>query len=172
MSFTPSLSVGQTGLDPSLVVVTDNSVGSDVLITSRLLTITDNNGDAVVPAGNSGSTIAWAWATNPISNKLLSQDASLTIRCDWLDAGGVSLYNYAETYPLLRFNKNKFVYLIQQQALKPNIVQDKDYWNSLCQYYINIIGAVAMVEDADDISGSQNCINRATFMLNNEAVNF
>lgn len=172
MPFTPSIAVGQTGADPSLVVITDNSSGSDVLIISRKLTITDSQGNPVVPSGNSGSTITWALATNPVSLTLLSQDAALSIRVDWLNVSGVSLYDYTEEYPLLRYNKNQFVYLIQQQALKPSIVQDKDYWNKLCEYYINIIGGITMVEDADDIAGSQNCINRATTMLNNEAVNF
>lgn len=169
MSFTPSFSVAQTGLNPALVVLTDNSSGSDVLIISRKITFTDSAGNTVVPSGTTTSYVSWPLATNPISVNLLTSDAALSIRVDWLNVSGVSIYDETQEYPLERYNKNQFVYLIQQQALNPGIVQDANYYFNLCQYYINIIGGITMVEDADDISGAQNCINRATYMLNNES---
>lgn len=163
MSFSPSFAVAQTGLNAGLVILTDNSSGSDVLIVSRKITFTNSSGNTVVPSGVTTSYVPWALVDNPISVNLGASnlDAALSIRVDWLNAGGVSIYDVTQEYPLLRYNKNFFVYLIQQQALTRNIVQDANYFSNLCQYYINIIGAIAMVEDADDITGSQNCIERA-----------
>lgn len=174
MAFSPSISVAQTGTNPALVVITDNSSGSDVLIISRKITFTNSAGANPVPSGVTTSYVPWPLATNPISVNLGATylDAALSIRVDWLNAGGTSIYDYTQEYPLLRYNKNFFVYLIQQQALTRNIVQDSNYFSNLCQYYINIVGAIAMVEDADDITGSQNCIERADEMKTNQSKYF
>ncbi len=171
MSFSPSIAVGQVGTNPALVVITDNSSGSDVLIISRKITFTNSAGGNPVPSGTTTSFVAWPLATNPISVNLGASnlDAALSIRVDWLNAAGTSIYDFTQEYPLERYNKNFFVYLLQQQALNPSIVQDTNYYSNLSQYYINIIGGIAMVEDADDIAGSQNCINRATYMMQNQS---
>lgn len=173
MAFSESFTVSQTGLNPDLVILTDDSSGSDVLIVSRRITFTDSQGQTVVPSGTATSYVEWALATNPISVNLYpSLDAALSIKVDWLDASNVVLYTLTQEYPLERVNKNFFVYLLQQQALKPNIVQDTNYYSNLAQYYINIIGGIAMVEDADDLAGSQNCINKATYMMQNQSKYF
>lgn len=172
MPFSPSFAVAQTGSNAGYVILTDDSSGSDVLIVGRKITFTDSQGNTVVPTGTSTTYVDWPLATNPISVNLLNQDMALSIRVDWLNSLGASIYDLTEEYPLLRFNKNNFVYLFQQQALKPGIVQDANYYSNLAQYYTNIVGATAMVEDADDIAGSQNCINRATEMLNNQSLYF
>lgn len=168
MAFSPSFSIAQVGATPGYVVATDNSSGSDVLIISRKITFTDSQGNTVVPSGTTTTYVPWPLATNPISINLLTEDAALSIRVDWLDAGGNSIYDLTQEYPLTRFNKNNFVYLFQQQALTPGIVQDTNYFSNLATYYVDIVGGIAMVEDADDIANAQNCLNQATYMLNNQ----
>lgn len=172
MPLSPSFSVSQTGLNPALVIITDDSSGSDILVTSRLITITDSEGNYVVPSGTTGTSIVWPLATNPISIDLLTEDKALSIRVDWLDIGGTSIYDLTQEFCLAQYNKNGFYYLVQNQALSPSIIQDSNYYSNLSQFWINIIGAIQMVEDADDIAASQNCLNRATYFLNNQSIYF
>jgi len=169
MSFSPAFTVGQAASDPSAITIEDTSSGSDILITGRLIYITDNNGDPVVPAGTSTDYISWAYGTNPYTiSDLLTQDLAVTIRVDWVNSGGSALYTDSDKFCLREFNIQNFIYLIQQQALTPGVVQDTTYFSNLAQYYINIQGASIMVVVAGDLSGSQNLLNMATQMLNNQ----
>lgn len=173
MSFSPSFTCGASPSDPAAVVFTDDSVGSDVLILARRIYVTDNDGNAVVPSGTSTAYIEWPYATNPLTVlNLLTQDTACNVDVQWLGAGNVVLYETDNDFCFREFNIQQFIYLIQNQALTPGIVQDANYISNLCQYWINIVGGNTMVEDAEDLSGSQNCLNRATEFLQNESKYF
>lgn len=173
MPFSPSFTVGQSLSNPGAVTLTDDSSGSDVLITQRRAYFTDEAGNYIVPSGTTTDYVAWALATNPITiNSLLSVDTAVLILIQWLNSSNVVLYESSNEFCLRAYNKQQFVYLIQQQALNPGIVQDTVYYSNLCQYWINIVGANTMTEDAANLSGSQNCLNRATEMLQNESSYF
>lgn len=170
MAFSPSFTVGQSLSNPGAVTLTDDSVGSDVAITQRRVYFTDEAGNPVVPPRTTTDYVAWSLATNPITiNSLLQVDTSVNILVEWLDVSNAVLYDSDNDFCLRAFNKQQFVYLIQQQALNPGIVQDANYYSNLCQYWINIVGANTMTEDAANLSSSQNCLNRATLMLQNES---
>lgn len=173
MPFTPSFTVAQSAATPANCTIEDDSSGSDAAITSRRIYITDNAGNYIVPSGTSTDYIAWPLATNPITiEDLLTVDLSVLILVQWLDVSNAVLYDEQNEFCLREFNKQQFIYLIQNQALYPGIVQDANYFSNLCQYWINIVGANTMVEDAADLSGSQNCLNRATEMLQDESKYF
>lgn len=172
MPFSPSFTVGQNIETPAYVVFTDDSTGSDVLVISRRIYVTDSQGDPVVPSGTTTDYISWPLATNPLTVNLLTEDTAVNVLVQWLDVSNAMLYEDDDDFCLEEFNNQNFVYLIQQQGLSPSVVQDTTYFSNLCQYYINIIGANTMVEDALDLAGSQNCLNRATNMLNNQTYFF
>lgn len=168
-----SFTVGQSPSSPDSVVFEDTSTGTDVAVTQRRIYITDNDGNAVVPSGTATAYIAWPLATNPITvSNLLTVDLAVNIDVQWLDVSNNILYEDDNEFCLREFNKQNFIYLIQNQALSPGVVQDETYFSNLCQYWINIVGANVMVEDAVDLSGSQNCLNRATNMLDNQQLFF
>lgn len=173
MPLTPSFSVSQSAATPANVTFTDDSSGSDVLVTQRRIYVTDSNGDAVVPSGTSTSYIQWALATNPIEvEDLLTEDLAVSVTVQWLNVSNVVLYDLTQVFCLREFNIQNFIYLVQQQALSPGVVQDTNYFSNLCQYWINIEGANTMVVEAEDLAGSQSCLNRAIQMLNNETFYF
>lgn len=173
MPLSPAFTVSQSAATPADVTFEDTSTGSDVAITQRRIYVTDNNGDAVVPTGTSTSYIAWAYATNPLAvSDLLTEDLAVTIVVQWLNVSNTVLYSSSEVFCLRQFNIQEFISLIQDQALSPSVVQDTNYFSNLCQYWVNITGANVMVENAEDLSGSQNCLNRATEMLTNETKYF
>lgn len=172
MAFSPYFSVGQSVTAPSYVVFTDESTGTDAAIVSRRIYVTDSQGNPVVPSGTATDYISWPWATNPLSVLLLEEDTAVNVLVQWLDVNGDVLYDSDENYCLDEFNTQNFIYLIQNQGLTPGVVQDTNYFSNMSLYWVNIIGAQIMVEDADDIAGSQNCLNRATNMLNNQSMYF
>lgn len=173
MPLTPAFTVSQSAAAPANVTFTDSSTGSDVAVTSRRIYVTDSNGDPVVPTGTSTDYISWPIGTNPIEvADLLTQDLAVTVLVQWLDVSNTVLYQLADVYCLRAFNTQNFIYLIQQQALNPGVVQDATYFSNLCQYWINIEGANTMIVEAEDLSGSQACLDRATNFLNNETLFF
>ena len=173
MPLSPAFTVSQGAATPANVTFEDTSTGSDAAVTQRRIYITDNDGEVIVPSGTSTDYIAWALGTNPIEvQDLLSNDLAVHIIIQWLDVSNAVLYDDENDFCLREFNIQNFIYLIQNQALTPGIVQDTNYFSNLSQYWINIVGANTMVEDANDLSASQNCLNRATAMLNDQTFYF
>lgn len=172
MSFSPSFTIAQTPTNPALVIAEDTSSGSDVLIISRKITFTDADGNTVVPSGTTTSYVSWPLVTNPITINLLTTDMALSVRVDWLNAAGTSIYDSTQSYCLVEYNKAFLYYLVQQQSLTPSIVQDQNYSANLATFYTTIIGAQNAVEIGNDISASQNMINMGTNMRNSQSLYF
>lgn len=172
MPLTPNFSVSQTAVNPAYVVFTDTSSGSDGDIVSRRIYVTDSDGEPIVPDGVTTTYIAWPLATNPLNVDLLTQDAAVNIRVDWLDAGDSVLYTKNTNYALTQFSQQFLYYLIQLQSQNYNIIQDKNYWSNVGIFWANVIGAIKAVEVGNDIAASQACINRAIFMYDNQTMYF
>lgn len=170
MAFSPIVDIGQSISNPAAVVFTDSSTGSDSDIDSRRIYITDSQGNYVVPSGTTTDYISWPLATNPMTvSDLLTQDIAANILVQWLDSSEGVLYETDDDYALREFNIQFFIYLIQNQGLNPGVVQDTTYFSNLATYWVNIIGAENMIVYADDLAGAQNCLNRATNMMNNQS---
>lgn len=172
-SFSQSFTVSQTPANPSIVILTDTSTGSDPLINSRRIYITDCNGNPIVPSGTTTNYIVWELPNNPISLNILTQDTAVNIRVDWLAQNpSTVLYTLNNNYCLCEFGKQFFYYLIQLQSLNYNIIQDSNYWNNVGIFWTNIIGAINAVQIGDDIFASQTCLNREINMQQNQLYYF
>lgn len=172
MSLSPNFSVAQTPLNPSLVIFTDTSTGSDPSITGRRIYVTDSNGNPVVPSGTTTNYITWILATNPLSVNLLTQDLAVNIRVDWVNVSGAVVTVIAtlnQNYCFSLFNKQFLYYLVQLQSTTYNIIQDTNYWGNVGIFWSNITGAINAVEVGNDIAASQACLSRATYMAQNQA---
>ena len=168
MPITPAFTASQTGLSPSVVTLTDTSTGSDVNITQRRVYFETATGSFLVPSGTSTSYAAWSYADSSASFDILPTDYALAVLVQWLDVNDEVLYSLTQLYCFPQNNKNFFYYLFQQQALSPWVIQDTPYYWNLGTYWSNIIGAIQAVEIGADIANSQNCLNRATLMMQNE----
>lgn len=172
MPYTANFTVSQSPTNPALVIITDTSTGSDPSIDSRRVTITDCYGNYLVPTGVTTNYIAWPLVDNPLIVNVLTQDTAVNIKVEWLDATTpvpVVLYDLDQNYCLSEYNKQFLYYLIQLQAHAYNIIQDNSYWDNVGTFWANIIGAINAVEVGNDIFASQACLNRATFMQQNES---
>lgn len=175
MPFSQNFSVLQTPANPAYILLDDTSTGSDSAILSRKITITDCNGDYIVPTGTSTTYIAWALANDPISLNVLTNDVAVNIRVDWMDGlngTGTVLYSLNNNYCLSEFSKQFMYYLVQLQSLNYNIIQDNNYWGNMGILWTNIIGAINAVEIGNDIFASQTCLNRVQNMITHQSYYF
>jgi hypothetical protein len=173
MPFLQNFTVAQTPANPAFIIITDTSTPPNDYATYdidiRRITITDSLGNFLVPAGTTTNYIEWSLEDNPISLEVLTQDTAVNIKVQWLDEFDVELYELNNNYCFTEFNKQFLYYLIQLQSMTYSIIQDNNYWGNVGILWTNIIGAINCVEVANDIFASQACLNRATFMAQNQA---
>lgn len=169
MALTPSFAISQSALNPALITATDDSTGSDVAIAKRRIFFRNATGEYLSEDGVTTDYNDWPLANASQSFDVLSEDQALEVTVQWLDVSNVVLYTLTQVYCLSEYNKQFFYYLVQQQALTPNIIQDASYFANMSTYWMNITGAIQAIEIGADISGSQNCLNRATYMMQNQA---
>lgn len=172
MALSPAFSVSQSALNPALVLVTDTSTGSDGAIVSRRVYVQTSTGTYLVPSGTTTDYTVWPYADASISLNILAQDSACAVTVQWLDVSNNILYTLTQLYCFAEYNKQFFYYLIQQQALTPSIIQDANYFGNIATYWMNIVGGINAVEIGADISASQNCLNRATYMMQNQQDTF
>lgn len=168
MPLTASFSMSQSALAPNIVVATDSSTGSDVAVTQRRIFVVDTESEYYVPSGTTTDYSQWAYADSTISLNILTTDIAASVTVQWLNSSNVVLYTVTQEYCFAEYNKQFFYYLVQQQGLVPGVVQDSNYYSNMATLWANIKGAEVAVETGDDIAASQNCLNRATEMRNNE----
>lgn len=169
MPFSQNFSVAQTPANPAYIIITDTSTGSDPNIIGRRITIKDAFGNYIVPSGTTTNYIDWPLLDNPISLNVLTQDTAANIKVEWMYAGPVAQYELNNNYCFSEYNKQFLYYLIQLQAHNYNVIQDNNYWGNVGILWANIIGGINAVQIGDDIAASQACLNRATYMAQNQA---
>lgn len=172
MPFVPSISVSQLAATPQNITFSDNSTGSDSAITHRRLYIQTAQATYLVPTGTTTDYISWALANTSITVNVLNEDMCVNIICQWLNVSNAVLYTYTNQYPLAEYNKQFLVALVAAQGLTPGIVQDNNYSGNMATFWVNITAGINQVNFAADISGGQNCFNRATSMRINQAKYF
>ena len=169
MPIVPSIAVSQSALTPNEITITDDSTGSDVLISVRRLYIQTAQGTYLVESGTTTDYTVWAYADASITLDILTQDECVNILVQWLSAANAVLYTYENQYALAEYNKQFLVYLVQAQGLTPGIVQDSNYSGNVGIFWTNIIAGINQVEFGAEIAGGQNCFNRATNMRLNQS---
>lgn len=172
MAFSQAFTVSQSAATPEIVVLTDTSTGADASIVSRRAYFTDSQGNPVVPSGTSTTYVDWPLVDNPISLTLLTQDTAVYLTVQWLDVSNAVLYSSSNYYCLSQFNQQFFYYLIQQLGLQPAVLQDTTFKSNLEQYWVYIIGAQNAISLAEDLAASQNLLDLATNMMNNQQIYF
>ena len=172
MSFSPAFTVSQSAADPSLVVFTDTSTGSDGSITKRRIYVVDSQGNYIVPSGVTTTYINWPLATNPLSVDILTQDTACEITVEWLNSGNTVLYDSTDKFCLDEYGRQFFYYLISILAASPSILEDTSYKNNLNNFYTYLVGAENAVQLAGDIAASQQMLNLETNMQNNQQMYF
>lgn len=170
MALTPSIQVTQSSLTPANITIVDNSGGSDAAIASRKVSFQDSQGRYVTTSGTFTAPTfeTWSYGDSSKTFDILDEDMALFITVLWLNSAGTTLYTFNDYYPLVKYNKNFAVYLGSLQANTPGILQDANYASNMATFWAYIQYSITMIEEAADISNSQNLMNKATYMRLNE----
>lgn len=167
--FSPAFTISQSALNPNTVTATDTSTGSDSNIVVRHIFFQTYAGNYLVQSGTTTDYEIWLLANTSQSFNILPQDYSVNVTVQWLDISGNVLYTLSDEFCLVEYNKQFLVYLGQQQAITPGILQDANYAMNLSVFWAYIRYAIDMVEIGADISNSQNLLDKATYMRLNES---
>ena len=169
MPLSPAFTISRTPLNDAIVIANDTSTGADAAITQRRITLTDCNGSTLVVSGTTTSFNPWPLVTNPISLSLLTTDTAVSVLVQWLDVSDTELYSLTQSYCLANYSKSFLYYLEQSQSLTPSIVQDSNYSSNLAIFWATLKGAINSIEEGNDLSASQNGLNRLNFMRLNQS---
>lgn len=172
MAIVPAFTISQSALTPASVTANDTSTGSDAAISQRRIFFQTASGTYLVVSGTTTDYEAWSYADSSETFQVLEEDSAVSVTVQWLNSSNVILYTLTQVFCLSQFNKQFFYYLVQQQALTPSILQDSNYAANMAVYWTNITGAIQAIEIGADVSASQNCLNRATNMMNEQAKYF
>lgn len=82
-SFTASPQVG----NPSVIILTDTSTGSDSNVTVRHVYLRKSDGNFLVPTGTTTDYIVWPYTDQTITIDVLEKDRALWITVQW-ETGG------------------------------------------------------------------------------------
>lgn len=170
MPLTVSFSIGQDQYLPSTVVAVDTSTGSDSSVTQRRIFVQGANGNYYVPTGTTTNYTQWSYGSPTISLNILTDDIAAVVTVQWLDVGNNVLYESAQTYCFPLFSK-QFAYSLIQ-GLVPPVTLDTNYSTNLANLWTAIDGAINAVEVGGDIFASQNCLNQAIYLKNNQNLFF
>lgn len=172
MAIVPAIAVSQSAISPQNVTITDESTGTDATIAARRVYIQDGNGEFIVPAGTTTDYIVWDYSNISQIVSALTQDTAASITVLWVNSGGVTLYQYNNTYPLSEYGKQFFYYLVQQLGLSPSTFQDSNYAGNLSMFWAFIKAGDNAITYGNDIFAAQQCYNKEIEMMNNQSKYF
>lgn len=174
MPLTVNFVAAQSPISPNIVILGDTSVGTDVLVVNRRIYITDYAGNPVVPTGTTTSYIPFPLSQSTINIDVLKRDMALNIQVDWIDVNAGILYSLTQVFCFSYYTKTFLYYLVQNQAglSTPPVITDTNYDYNLGILWTAINGAINAVVLASDIQASQNCLNRAYYLMQNETISF
>ena len=168
MSFAPAFTVTiPQNPAPSTFVVTDTSVGSDVLIVDRQILIFQANGSLLVPAIDFPLSAGSSITLSP-----LTQDLAANIVVNWNYTNPVPpAYSTSLLWAFNQYGEQFFYSLIQNISSSPptQILNDTNYLINLYTFRVLLNAAVKAVTTGSDQGGSQNCINLYNLMITNQA---
>lgn len=168
MSLTVSFTVAQSILAPSSLVIADTSTGTDAAVVTRRVYLQTAMGTYLVPANISTDYNLWPEPSANLTLNVLNADYALSILVQWLDVGNTVLYSKEQIYCFTLYSEQFYYYLTQQQAAGNANIQDTNYFNNKIKLRTFIDSANNAVEFASDIYGSQECLDAAAYMVDNQ----
>lgn len=164
MPLTPSFSVSVTA-DPSAVVITDTSTGSDGAVVGRKINIYDVSNTLF---GNSPYDFPNFPGTTSITINPLTKDKALQIVLTWVSNTGAPLYGpISQIYVFTGYAEQFFSGLTRSQASTPSIVADQQFYQNKSTLRVLIDSANLAISNMQSIGNAQNCIELYTPFLQN-----
>jgi len=168
VAIVPNFSASQVIGEPSEVVLTDTSTGSDGAITQRRAFLRKADGTFMVPTGTSTDYIQWPYANASITIDALDKDYAFAIVVQWLNISNVVLYDKTIPTGLTLYNETFDYQLTQMFSGNPLLINDDSFFEKKSDLRTLIDSGNQAIVFAEDIFAAQQCYNKATeIRLNN-----
>lgn len=166
MALTPAFTITQLS-DPSAIILTDTSTGSDGAITDRKINLYDVSNNIY-----GSSPYDWPIAGSSITINPLQKDKSLLIVVTWVNNVGAVLYTLGQVFAFVGYAEQFFSGLTRNQVSQPTITADQQYYQNKSKLRVLIDSAIQAITSMNDIYNAQNCIDLYTPLLNNPQLYF
>ena len=163
MAFAGKFTISQTS-DPSVIKLTDTSVGSDGTITGRTVRLYRADGTLF-----SGPT-AWAIGDATVTLAILEKDIALNVVVDWLvpSPGAGNTYVFSQIFAFIMYGEYMAYKLTQLQTSNPAVITDTDYRTNKMRLRVDLDSAVNAINFGADLYAAQTCIDDYNFMILNQ----
>ena len=164
MSFSPNFSAESVSGSPSDILFTDLSTGSDVLITSRRIYVSNDIGTFLVEDGTSTEYEVWALPlSDTITLDLLTADTACKIVVQWLNVSNAVLYDYTiNAEGFTEYNENFLYGQSQLMSYNPLLINDNNFWGNYSKCRTCIDAGNKAITRAADLYSAQQCYDLAT----------
>lgn len=174
MALTPNFLCSQDSGAPSVINITDTSSGSDSAISARRVYLLQSDGTYLVPTGVTENYIVWSYASSTDSFDVLSQDAALSIKVDWVNVSGTVLYTKTIAFSFTCYSETFYYGLTQGEVpiTNPNVALSTNYYQNKMLLRVFIDSADQAVSFASNIYAAQVALDSAANLIQNANFNF
>jgi len=172
MSFIANFTASQYSGTPSIITLTDVSVGSDVTIAKRRIYLLQANGTFLVPAGTTTTYIDWPLASVSINLDVLAQDTALSITVQWLTSANAVVTSKVTSFAFTAYNETFYYGLTESQVANSNLSASTNWYQTKLVLRVELDSADQAITFASDIYSAQAALNRATYISTNQALFF
>jgi len=168
MALTVAFSIGISS-DPSAIILTDLSTGSDGAVVGRKIVLS-------TPTGGSLGNSPYDWPNLPSSTTItinpLNQDAALIVTVNWVNNAGAVLYTTSLIYVFTQYGLQFLESLTQQQIANPSIVDDQNFMGNKFRLFTEIKSAQNAIDIGQSVAAAQSCVNRYNNLIQNQDMYF
>jgi hypothetical protein len=162
MPLTVNFSATQILGEPSEIVLTDTSTGSDNTITQRRVYIETFNGSYLVESGTTTDYEAWDIAEESIVLDVLTKDYAVSIKVEWLTAANAVVYSKTAKSGFTLYNETFDYGLTQMLAANPLLINDNSFFDNKISLRNYIDSGNQALTYAGDLYATQQCYDKAT----------
>lgn len=163
---TPSFSVSQNYGNITVITIEDTSTGSDNTLTSRRVYLRKADGTYLVPSGTTTDYIVWPIGDTTIDISCLDKDYCLDITVQWM-TGTVATYTATTLCLFVAYSKLFLRLRTQNQAGKPSLLSQYNYYNSKMKLRVLVDDAEEAVSLINDQTTAQYCLDAAKEITDN-----
>lgn len=168
MALSASFSVVGT-IDPTALLITDTSTGTDVAVVGRKINIYDVSNALF---GASPYDFPNFPATTSITINPLQRDKALLVVVTWINSIGGTVYTASNIAVFTGYAEALYYSLTQEQQAKPSIINDSQYFENKSKFRVLIDSANQAISVGQDIYSAQNCIELYQPMIDNPKIYF
>lgn len=162
MALTVNFSATQVLGEPSQIVLTDTSTGSDGTITTRRVFIQTFDGTYLVESGTSTDYEVWSYSESNITLDVLSKDYAVSITVQWLNNADEVVYTKTAKSGFTLYNETFDYGLTQMLSANPLLINDNSFFDNKMSLRNYIDSGNQALSYAGDLYSTQQCYNAAT----------